>query len=63
MEQSKVNLTCTKCGRTESVPDGVLTDFGLKNYVCSSCRVQENMPMESRIAEDQRKGRKLLTEG
>ena len=51
-----------KCGKAESIPKGHLTEEGKKAFKCAECRRRDNMPMESRVAEEANKGKRLLTE-
>lgn len=57
------NVSCKKCGRMESVNPSHLTEEGKNQYLCTSCRTREAMPLEARIAEKADDGRKLLVEG
>ena len=54
---------CKKCGNQELVIKGHLTEEGKRDYLCSACKVRDNMPMESKIAEQVNKGKRLLVEG
>lgn len=56
------SVKCTKCGTMKNVEANSLTDTGKRSFKCPSCQVEESMPMESKIAERQNVGKKLLTE-
>jgi transposase-like protein len=62
MSSNKEVVTCIRCGQPDTVPANSLTASGKQNYKCGSCRVEEQQPMESRIAEQAKKGKKYLTE-
>lgn len=55
-------VMCSKCGGQELVLTGHLTEEGRTKFVCSTCRVRDQMPMEARLSEKQLDGKKILTE-
>lgn len=61
MDQEMVQ--CTRCGKKESVPMGHLTAAGKDAFLCAQCRVEEQMPMESKVSNGKHGERRLLVEG